>query len=91
MNKLLDELYDAVMESMLVFGGEDDTKRRMAEVLQRQLPCKSECATKRQPLNVFEDGYGDDGLPVYRCPDCFVEIGEHQDVCKSCKQTIIGW
>lgn len=33
MDKLLDKLYEAVMESMLVFGGEEDTKKRMAEAL----------------------------------------------------------
>ena len=33
MENVLDELYEAVMESMLIFGGEEDTKRRMAEGL----------------------------------------------------------
>lgn len=80
MDKLLDELYEAVMESMLIFGGEEDCKKRMREVL------KDTSISK-----VFEDGYGDDGLPVYKCPNCFIEISEHQEVCNNCKHIIIGW
>ena len=37
MNRLLDELYDAIMESMLIFGGEEDTKRRMTKILEEYL------------------------------------------------------
>lgn len=42
MDKLLDELYQEIMESMLVFGGEDDTKKRMSKVLEEYLKEKEE-------------------------------------------------
>ena len=80
MDKLLNELYEVIMESMLIFGGEEDTKSRMREVLKKSSISK-----------VYEDGYGDDGLPVYKCPNCFIEIGEHQEICEVCKHIIVGW
>ena len=42
MEKLLDELYEVIMESMLVFGGEDDCKERMSKVLEGYLQEKEE-------------------------------------------------
>lgn len=80
MEELLDELYEEIMESMLKFGGEEDTKSRMREILK-----------KTSISTVYEDGYGDDGLPVYKCPSCFIEIGEHQEVCETCRHIIVGW
>ena len=80
MEQLLDELYEVIMESMLIFGGEEDCKRRMREVLR-----------DKSISRVFEDGYGDDGLPIYKCPSCFIEIGEHQGVCNECNHIIVGW
>lgn len=80
MEQLLDELYEVIMESMLIFGGEEDCKRRMREVL------KGKSISK-----VFEDGYGDDGSPIYKCPSCFIEVGEHQEICEVCKGIIVGW
>lgn len=39
-------------------------------------------------MPVYEDGYGDDGCPIYKCPSCYVDVYEHQKVCKGCKQNI---
>ena len=80
MEELLDELYEEIMESMLIFGGEEDCKKRMRMVLK-----------KTSISTVYEDGYGDDGLPVYKCPNCFIGVSEHQEVCKVCNHIIVGW
>lgn len=39
-------------------------------------------------MPVYEDGYGDDGCPVYLCPACYKLVYEHQEVCQACKQEI---
>lgn len=80
MDKLLDELYEVIMESMLIFGGEEDTKSRMRKVL-----------NKASISTVYEDGYSDDGSPIYKCPSCFIGVSEHQELCKVCNHIIVGW